>query len=101
MGTMTGSGATTVKPGASSSMDQSTSIASTVGEEDNPWDSKKKQARPTYSMNDPMAPVRTPQVLFIPSRPRAKSKWYNKSTEQQSGDVDTVSLLLFLIAGTN
>ncbi|AFR98512.2 hypothetical protein C343_06491 [Cryptococcus neoformans C23] len=101
MGTMTGSGATTVRPGASSSMDQSTSIASTVGEEDNPWDSKKKQARPTYSMNDPMAPVRTPQVLFIPSRPRAKSKWYNKSTEQQSGDVDTLAVLGYSCAYDN
>lgn len=99
MGTMTGSGATTVRPGASSSMDQTTSMTSTVEEEDNPWDSKKKQARPTYPMNDPLAPVRTPQVLFIPSRPRARSKWYNKITEQQSGD--TVGLLLFLIAGTN
>ncbi|EAL17185.1 hypothetical protein CNBN0140 [Cryptococcus deneoformans B-3501A] len=57
MGTMTGSGATTVRPGASSSMDQTTSMTSTVEEEDNPWDSKKKQARPTYPMNDPLAPL--------------------------------------------
>ncbi|KIR70576.1 hypothetical protein I310_05828 [Cryptococcus deuterogattii CA1014] len=57
METTTGSGATTVRPGASSSIDQTTSTTSTVEEEDNPWDSKKKQARPTYSKNDPLAPL--------------------------------------------
>ncbi|KIR78165.1 hypothetical protein I306_04783 [Cryptococcus gattii EJB2] len=57
METATGSGATTVRPGASSSIDQTTSTTSTVEEEDNPWDSKKKQARPTYSKNDPLAPL--------------------------------------------
>lgn len=101
METATGSGATTVRPGASSSIDQTTSTTSTVEEEDNLWDSKKKQARPTYSKNDPLAPVRTPQVLFIPSRPRTKPKWYNQNTEQKPSELDTVGLLIFLIAGTN
>lgn len=101
METATGSGTTTVRPGASSSIDQTTSTTSTVEEEDSPWDSKKKQPRPTYSKNDPLAPVRTPQVLFIPSRPRTKPKWYNQNTEQKPSELDTVGLLIFSIADTN
>ncbi|ODN93564.1 hypothetical protein L198_05430 [Cryptococcus wingfieldii CBS 7118] len=53
------------------------------------WSNKQRRARPTYSVNDAVQPARTPQVLFVPSRPTMRSKRYRP---QQEND-DSLSVL--------
>ncbi|WVQ73540.1 hypothetical protein IAR50_003116 [Cryptococcus sp. DSM 104548] len=49
------------------------------------WSNKQKRARPTYSVDDPVQPGRTPQVLYVPSRPAMRSKKYQpKQTDEDS-----------------
>nr|XP_019013177.1 uncharacterized protein I206_02675 [Kwoniella pini CBS 10737]OCF51958.1 hypothetical protein I206_02675 [Kwoniella pini CBS 10737] len=59
----------------------------------------EKRARTTYAITDPMAPSRTPQVLFIPSRrksdPHQKRRFGGDGNEDAS---DNVSYCFLIIA---
>ncbi|ODN74183.1 hypothetical protein L202_07633 [Cryptococcus amylolentus CBS 6039] len=47
------------------------------------WSNKQRRARPTYSVDDAVQPARTPQVLFVPSRPTMRSKRYRPMQENE------------------
>ncbi|WVQ84282.1 hypothetical protein IAT38_006434 [Cryptococcus sp. DSM 104549] len=59
-----------------------------VGDEGDAYgrSSNVKRARQTYAMTDPLAPSRTPQVLFIPQRAKQSQKQFHRgeaATEEQ------------------
>ncbi|TYJ53875.1 hypothetical protein B9479_005497 [Cryptococcus floricola] len=47
------------------------------------WSNKQRRARPTYSVDDAVQPARTPQVLFVPSRPTMRLKRFRAKQENE------------------
>ncbi|WVQ96575.1 hypothetical protein IAU59_003680 [Kwoniella sp. CBS 9459] len=60
-----------------------------------------KRARPTYAVSDPMAPSRTPQVLWIPSRRKVGSDRWGYEEEPNMPAAENLAVLGYSCSAEN
>ncbi|KAK8864137.1 hypothetical protein IAR55_001383 [Kwoniella newhampshirensis] len=90
-------GASTQAGGGSTLRQGSTMASSTIGgdegEEAYSKPNNRKRALPTYATTDIMAPSRTPQVLYIPSRRRSDPKTSKYASQAAPGGQESLAVL--------